>query len=299
MKATAAIVIVIWALTGLPPMSAQVGRPNAPAPKPNDPPPKPPVRPPSRVDRGAPALRKLFNSFVQIPAGEFLTGSEWLGGDAKSVRVQISRLFEMGKYEVTQAQWKAAMGSNPSYYKKCGGACPVERVSWIDVQGFIKRLNALGDGYIYRLPTEAEWEYAWRADGSMLTGMVDTRAFDAMAWHSMNSGGKMHPVGQKQPNAWGLYDLHGNVREWCQDWYASSYDTQSPSVDPLGPSVGSERVIRGGDFRTDPEEMYRPIRGSSAPNDRGGDRPLAFGKEDMGSPSPLPPTGFRLVRTLR
>ncbi|MFL6274196.1 MAG: formylglycine-generating enzyme family protein [Blastocatellia bacterium] len=191
------------------------------------------------ADNGA--LDELRASFVQIPAGEFMMGAETAGPAEKPVhRVRLSQPFEMSKYEITQAQWEAVMGNNPSYFK--GGNRPVEQVSWYDAQEFIERLNALDDGYAYRLPTEAEWEYACRA------GSKGDYAgnLEAMAWVDSNSENMTHPVGTKQANAWGLYDMYGNVFEWCQDWYDQDYYTQSSDVNPLGPASGSFRVKRGG-----------------------------------------------------
>jgi formylglycine-generating enzyme required for sulfatase activity len=181
-------------------------------------------------------------NFVRIPAGEFQMGSENDSDEQPVHRVKISRDFEMGKCEVTQAQWQAVMGNNPSRFE--GDNLPVENVSWSDVQEFIKRLNQADSKYQYRLPTEAEWEYACRA------GTTGDYAgdLDAMAWYEKNSGGKTHAVGQKQANAWGLYDMHGNVWEWCQDWYDSNYYRQSPGADPTGPTAGSARVFRGGSW---------------------------------------------------
>lgn len=134
------------------------------------------------------------------------------------------------------------MGSNPSHFK--GADRPVENVSWNDVQEFLQRLNARNDGYRYRLPTEAEWEYAARA-GSKSARYGE---LNAVAWYDDNSGKETHPEGQKQPNAWGLYDMLGNVWEWVQDWYSGSYYQQSPGTDPQGPSSGSSRVLRGGSW---------------------------------------------------
>ena len=153
-------------------------------------------------------------------------------------RVLISKAFELQTREVTQAQWQAVMGSNPSHVK--GPDLPVEQVSWDDAQAFISRLNGLGDFYRYRLPTEAEWEHAARA------GRTGPYAGDleAMAWYDPNSGQKTHPVATKAANAWGLYDMHGNVWEWVQDW-DSDYSA-SAVTDPVGPSSGSDRVFRGG-----------------------------------------------------
>jgi formylglycine-generating enzyme required for sulfatase activity len=223
------------------------------------------------------ALAELRNSFVQISAGELMMGSENDSSDEKPVhRVRISHPFEMGKYEVTQAQWEAVTGINRSRFK--GANLPVTNISWHDVQEFIKKLNVRNHGYIYRLPTEAEWEYACRA-GS--TGEYSGN-LDAMAWYHNNSGGTTHPVGTKQPNAWGLYDMHGNVAEWCQDRYSIDYYSQSPSVDPIGPSTGSDRVIREGDCLSGALRCRSAARNGFLPDKRG----LNF-------------VGFRLVRTLR
>ena len=259
--------------------TGQVG-PDAPKPRPpmRTAPTKPP--PVSERSRGIfvrrDVLNALRNSFVRIPAGEFMMGSGNGAADERPVhRVRISRSFEMGKYEVTQAQWEAGMGSNPGHYK--GLNLPVENVSWEDVQQFIQKLNAPNDGYIYRLPTEAEWEYACRA-GS--TGDY-AGALDAMAWYGSNAAGTTHPVGQKKPNSWGLYDMHGNVWEWCQDWFDGSYYTQSPSVDPRGPGAGSSRVLRGGNWVLGPGFLRSARRSGRTPGLRQND------------------LGFRLVRTTR
>ena len=164
-------------------------------------------------------------------------------------RVQITKSFQMGKFEVTQAQWQAIMSSNPSFFK--GADLPVEEVSWDDIQQFLTRLNGRNDGYRYRLPTEAEWEYAARA------GSTDKYAggvLDQIAWYGDNSSSwehsssTTHPVGGKKPNAWGLYDMLGNVWEWCQDRYSSGYYSSSPVADPHGPSSGVYRVLRGGSW---------------------------------------------------
>ena len=184
--------------------------------------------------------------FVRVPAGEFLMGStsdEADDDEQPLTRVRISRAFELGKHEVRQAEWEAVMGSNPSTYDECGPDCPVERVSWDDVQEFIRRLNALEGEARYRLPTEAEWEYAARAGTS---GDRYGGDLDAIAWYGENSESRTHPVGQKVPNAFGLHDMLGNVYEWVQDWYGV-YPGGSVT-DPQGPMSGSYRLSRGGSW---------------------------------------------------
>jgi formylglycine-generating enzyme required for sulfatase activity len=185
--------------------------------------------------------------FISIPPGEFVMGCSQGDGECDDAerpahRARITKGFEIGKYEVTQAQWEAVMGSNPSEFK--GADRPVENVSWEDAQQFLSRLNARGDGYRYRLPTEAEWEYAARAG---TTGKYYGE-LDEIAWYDGNSGGRTHPVGQKKPNAWGVYDMSGNVWEWCSDWYDENYYGNSPGADPRGPASGQARSLRGGSW---------------------------------------------------
>ena len=197
--------------------------------------------------------RKFTNNlgmeFVYIKPGTFMMGSpsgeSGRDSDERQHRVTLTRGFYMQTTEVTQGQWKRVMESNPSRFKNCGTDCPVEKVSWNDVQKFIGKLNQMEGGNKYRLPTEAEWEYAARA-GSTTRFFFgnDDGQLGQYAWYSNNSGGKTHSVAQKKPNAWGLYDVHGNVWEWCQDWFG---DYLSGSVtDPTGLSSGSYRGNRGG-----------------------------------------------------
>ena len=148
--------------------------------------------------------------------------------------------FYIGKYEVTQGQWRAVMGNNPSWFQK-GDNYPVDRVSWDDIQEFIHKLNQM-TGKNYRLPTEAEWEYAARGG----TSWERYGDIDSISWHGGNTDGSYHPVGLKQPNAYGLYDMLGNVEEWVQDWYGPF--TTEPKTNPSGPSSGSDKVIRGGNW---------------------------------------------------
>ncbi|TAE75229.1 MAG: formylglycine-generating enzyme family protein [Verrucomicrobia bacterium] len=184
-------------------------------------------------------------SFCWCPAGEFLMGSpeseDDRGDDEDQVKVTLSKGFWMAKTEVTQTQWEAVMGENPSEFK--GGSRPVENVSWNDAQEFLQKLNGrLGnaDGGKMVLPTEAQWEYAARAGQH---GVYAGGGLDEVAWFDGNSGDETHPVGTKKANAWGLHDMSGNVWEWCQDWY----DDELPGgTDPSGPESGAYRVFRGG-----------------------------------------------------
>ncbi len=191
--------------------------------------------------------------FVGIPPGEFLMGStsRHADDDEKPVtQVRISQGFYLGKTKVTQDQWQAVMGDNPSDFSGCG-RCPVEKVSWEDAQVFIGRLNARSGGERYRLPTEAEWEYAARAGtttgtyaGDVTEPLGNDPVVNGIAWYDENSGGRTHPAGQKAPNGFGLYDMLGNVYEWVGDWKG---DYPGGAVtDPAGPGSGSERVFRGG-----------------------------------------------------
>jgi len=179
-----------------------------------------------------PLKNSIEIEFVTIAPGEFMMGcsegdSLCAGDESPRHRVQITKPFEMGKYEVTQEQWMAVMHDNPSGQK--GPKLPVETVSKLDAQQFITKLNDLNDGYHYRLPTEAEWEYAARADGASVK-------LDEIAWYSANSDDETHPVGTKKPNAWGLFDMQGNVREWVSDLYSADFYSQSPTADPSGPT---------------------------------------------------------------
>jgi formylglycine-generating enzyme required for sulfatase activity len=196
-------------------------------------------------------------NFVYIPPGSFLRGSptEELGreSDEKQQLVSLSHGYYMQTTEVTQEQWKAVMGSLPLYIIKCDEKCPVERVSWDNAQEFINKLNVLEESQKYRLPTEAEWEYAARAGSStsfangeisVLTCDNDTKLGD-IGWYCGNSKiSRHHIVAQKNPNSWGLYDMHGGVWEWCADWYGP-YSSEAVT-DPSGPLEGADRIMRGG-----------------------------------------------------
>jgi len=167
------------------------------------------------------------------------------GDDEKPAHEVTVSDFYIGKYEVTQKQWREVMGANPSHFKNCDN-CPVENVSWNDVQEFIKKLNQQ-TGKKYRLPTEAEWEYAAR--GGTMRNYYKYAGSDnikEVAWCDKNSGSKTHAIGQKKPNELGIYDITGNVWEWCSDWYSSDYYQNNSQNNPQGPSFGSGRVYRGG-----------------------------------------------------
>lgn len=186
--------------------------------------------------------------FVSIPAGNFMMGcsvgdAECTAQEKPAHRVSFARSFEMGKYQVTQAEYEAVTSINPSHFR--GANHPVETMSWEDTQKFCEALNRKRDGYHYRLPTEAEWEYAARAgDSSCRYGPLGE-----IAWYRENAGSTTHPVGEKKPNRFGLYDTLGNVWEWVLDWYEITYYSHSPEVDPKGPDTGEFRVLRGGSWR--------------------------------------------------
>ena len=185
--------------------------------------------------------------FVWVPAGSFIMGSPLTGYDSRLAdetqhNVHFFTGFWMGRFEVTQGQYEAVMGTNPSGFKDAGPDAPVENVSWDDAQAFLDRLNKRGSGQTYRLPTEAEWEYACRAG----TTGDSYASLNVCGWWWGNAGQKTHPVGLKLPNAWGLYDMLGNVWEWCQDWYGA-YPAEE-ETDPPGPFRGLVRVYRGGSW---------------------------------------------------
>ena len=226
-------------------------------------------------DQGGPRewVNSLGMEFVLIEAGTFEMGSpvtepgRW---DNETLhRVTISQPFYLGKYEVTQEQWKMVMGDNPSQFSDCGATCPVEWVSWEEAQVFIEELNALEGVDVYRLPTEAEWEYAARG------GTQTAYSFGAGAgrlrlygWCAVNSGQRPHPVGEKRPNDFGLFDMHGNVWEWVADWYANDFSSD-PVTDPSGPSTSTTvRVYRGGSWYNPSHRCRSAVRNGITPDYR-------------------------------
>ena len=204
--------------------------------------------------------------YVKIPAGEFMMGCS--KGDtmcdmhdpesplkdffkdlseSPAHMVKITKPFEMGKYVVTQAEWKKVMGTDVSTFK--GDNLPMENISWNQIQDFLTKINSMNDGFKYRLPTEAEWEYAARAG---TTGPLIGDSLDAIAWYDQKGGPKTKAVGTKAPNAWGLYDMQGNVWQWVQDAY-SGYKKNEVS-DPVN-NKGDKRVLRGGSWDLTAIEM--------------------------------------------
>ena len=216
--------------------------------------------------------------FVSIPAGEFMMGSPsdeddsgWDDGEGPLHKVTISNEFYLGKYEVTQKQWHEIMGNNPSYFT--GDDRPVEQVSWNDVQKFIEKLNEKEGTDKYRLPSEAEWEYACRAGTTTRYSFGDDKSMlSEYAWYSDYSGdGTTHTVGQKKPNPWGLYDMHGNVYEWTQDkWYYEYDGYDGAPTDGSAWESGSSvfRIHRGGDWYYGADSCRSASRGAGAPDDR-------------------------------
>ena len=210
--------------------------------------------------------------FILIPSGSFKMGGDKRleqAEDHETPRhiIKISKGLFMGKYVVTQTQWSEMMNNNPSEFKD--NRRPVERVSWHDVYVFIQKLNTKEKTDKYRLPTEAEWEYAARAGSeSSYTFGSDTKILNQYAWYRNNSGGETHPVGQLNANAWGLYDMHGNVHEWCQDWFDRKYYSKSPSNAPLGPSTGLAKTLRGGDWGSEDWYCRCASRSLSSPDRR-------------------------------
>ncbi|MDR0580171.1 MAG: formylglycine-generating enzyme family protein [Campylobacteraceae bacterium] len=209
--------------------------------------------------------------FVLIPSGSFEMGTDKKIGNTDEFpphNVTISRNFYLGKFEVTQEQWIKIMSSNPSEFKN--NSNPVESVNWYDVQKFISKLNALENTTKYRLPTEAEWEYAARAASQSIYSFGDSAdKLASYAWYydkSSKQPFQTHFVGQKKPNKWGLYDMHGNVWEWTADWYDSEYYAKSPEKDPINNLSSLKNIaIRGGGWINSAEYMRSAVRHHKLP----------------------------------
>ena len=206
--------------------------------------------------------------FIWVEGGSFRMGDQFGDGDSDEKPVHEVRVdgFYMGKFEITQAQWHTIMGDNPSKFKK-GDNYPVEKVSWVDTQEFIRKLSQKS-GKTFRLPTEAEWEYAARSGGKK-EKYSGGDSLDKVAWYNGNSKRTTHPVGGKAANGLGLHDMSGNVWEWCADWYDENYYNDSPRDNPKGPSLGLDRVFRGGGLLDSPWFVRVADRLRVEPGDRG------------------------------
>ncbi|MCK5542686.1 MAG: formylglycine-generating enzyme family protein [Desulfobacterales bacterium] len=193
--------------------------------------------------------------FVWVEGGCYQMGSN--SGSSYQNEKPVHKVcvdgFWMAKYEVTQGQWKDIMGTNPSYFKNCGNDCPVEKVSWNDAKDFIRKLNSRNN-VEFRLPTEAEWEYAARSGGKN-EKYAGGNNVDNVAWYYSNSGSKTHQVGTKAPNGLGLYDMSGNVWEWCEDVYDKNAYSKHSSNNPLVTSGSNYRVNRGGSWDDGPRDV--------------------------------------------
>ena len=200
-----------------------------------------------------------------IPAGSFMMGSKnGFNNEKPTHKVTITKPFYIGMCPVTQAEYETVMGTNPSFFK--GDNRPAEEVSWYDAKEFCRQLSEK-EGVTYRLPTEAEWEYCCRAGTTTKYYWGDTMD-GRYAWYSSNSDEQTHPVGQNLPNSWGLYDMIGNVCEWCGDWHNGSYYSRSSKTDPTGPSGGLYRVLRGGSWCSDHRSLWCTYRGYYVPGNR-------------------------------
>jgi formylglycine-generating enzyme required for sulfatase activity len=220
-----------------------------------------------------------------IPAGEFLMGSpakEKGRGASEGPQhpVRMTRGFWMFDTPCTQALWQAVMGNNSSVFPF--PTHPVEEVSWGDCQEFVGRLNGMMEGLSLSLPSEAQWEYACRAGTQGARYLAD---LDAIAWYRKNSRGQTHPVGEKAPNAWGLYDMLGNLWEWCQDGYDPEYYAKSPRDDPIAlPDASTHRVIRGGSWMHNAWSVRAAYRLPNEPSGRS--KLLGFRCAEYAAPGP-------------
>jgi len=259
------------------------------------------------LDLGNLGAKKVTMQLVLVPAGKFVMGSPATETDPEHARpknevqheVTISKAFYMGVTEVTQTQYEAVMGKNPSKFK--GPTQPVDLVSWDEAVEFCKRVS-IKTGKTVCLPTEAQWEYAARAGSKARYSFGDRDAdLGDYAWYIANSLDRAtglrttHPVGLKKPNAWGLYDMQGNVWEWCADWYAANYGGKDKDLDPTGPATGSIRVLRGGSWTYCSFGSRLAGRGRIGPKGEydvngGGFRVTAVGAGELTGPASRPTT---------
>jgi len=220
---------------------------------------------------GSYIVNSIGMKFIYIPPGEFMMGSpknEAKRYDNEVLRkVTLTKPFFIQTTPVTQGQWIYIMGNNPSKFKSKIGNNPVENVSHKDAHEFIKKLNQKEATGKYRLPIEAEWEYACRAGSTTAYCFGDDESkLEEYAWYKKNSDSKTHPVGLLKPNAWGLYDMHGNVWEWCEDWYQDYLSIDV--IDPWGPGSGSNKVLRGGCWFDEPQYCRSAYRFDDSPDKR-------------------------------
>ncbi|MFM8296820.1 MAG: formylglycine-generating enzyme family protein, partial [Microcystaceae cyanobacterium] len=205
----------------------------------------------------------IILEMIKIPAGSFMMGSNEYDNEKPPHQVTLKE-FYLGKYPVTQEQYQAVMGENPSHFKD-NPKNPVEQVSWDDAKAFCQKLQEL-TGKSFRLPTEAEWEYACRAGSQTRYYFGDDESqLGDYAWYNANSDSKTHPVGQKKPNAWGLYDTHGNVWEWCEDPWHYNYAEKPQNIKDNGNTIWSSdnesyRVLRGGSWLGNPRDCRSACR---------------------------------------
>lgn len=217
------------------------------------------------------AANAIVSSMLSIEGGTFVMGNNKSPSADETEHPVLVNSFLMGRYEVTQEQWEGIMGENPSIHKDCP-TCPVENISWEDALVFVRKLNGI-TGRKFRLPNEAEWEYVARMGGKAeIDKAGGAEAYiKKSAWAFTNSDNKTHPVGKKQPNVSGIFDLFGNVSEWCMDWYgAFFYKEDYTEKDPEGPPLGKDKVIRGGNFKDYAGDRFRPsFRNKANPKAKG------------------------------
>lgn len=248
--------------------------------------------PPNEIDASwVRVTNSIGMELVAVPPGEFLMGSlpenPYAGYDEQPQhRVVIPHGLLVGRFEVTQAEYERIMGTNPSYFREGGaggvlvdgmetGRLPVEQVPWYEAVAFCQKLSELPDeraaGRVYRLPTEAEWEYVCRAgSGTNWSFGSDAWRLGDYAWSSGNAADRTHRVGRKSPNPFGVHDMHGNVWEWCSDWYFDRYYRESPVDNPTGPPSGFARVVRGGGWLLGAENCRSAARDRGDPSGRYG-----------------------------
>ncbi|NCX95381.1 MAG: formylglycine-generating enzyme family protein [Chitinophagia bacterium] len=207
-------------------------------------------------------------AMVSVKGGKFDMGSDSGAIDRRPAHTVTLSGYSISKYEITQEQWKAVMNVNPAYFTHCDD-CPVTNVSWEDVATFIQKLNQL-TGKNYRLPTESEWEYAARGgdkeNENHMLPYSGKRLLQTIAWYEGNSKDHPHPVGKKQPNKLMIHDMTGNVEEWCADWYAKGYGSKNDITNPKGPATGISKVVRGGSWNTEKEDLSVIRRAAYVPS---------------------------------